>query len=110
MSVSTDGIASVLTEIRRLQGEAASGAAAPVEGAAGQGEDFGALLRDMVGSVNETQRSANSMRTSYSLGEDKYDLAQVMIAQQQSRVAFEGLLQVRKHLISAYQEIMSMPL
>jgi flagellar hook-basal body complex protein FliE len=108
MSLSPGGIESVLSEIRRLQGAAASGR--QVEQPAPEGQDFGSLLRGMVGTVNDAQQQARSLASSYSLGEDKVDLAQVMIAQQQSRVAFEGLLQVRKQLISAYQEIMNMPL
>ena len=37
------------------------------------------------------------------------DLAQVMIAQEKSSLAFHALTQVRNKLISAYQEIMNMP-
>ncbi len=108
MSLETNGIDAVLGEIRRLQNQAGPGAS--VEARPSEPGDFGALFKTLVNGVNDTQQNAEVLRSSYSLGEGKHDLAEVMIAQQQSRVAFEGLLQVRKQLISAYQEIMNMPI
>lgn len=108
MSLESNGIDTVLGEIRRLQNQAGAGASLEPE-PTGSG-DFGSLFKSLVDGVNDTQQTAAALRSSYSLGEGKHDLAEVMIAQQQSRVAFQGLLQVRKHLISAYQEIMNMPI
>ena len=37
------------------------------------------------------------------------DIAKVMLARQQASVGFEATLQVRNKLLSAYKDIMSMP-
>ena len=38
------------------------------------------------------------------------DLAQVMVASQKSSVAFQAMTQVRNKLITAYEDIMKMPI
>ena len=46
--------------------------------------------------------------TAYERGET-IDIAKVMLARQQASVGFEATLQVRNKLLSAYKDIMSMP-
>ena len=38
------------------------------------------------------------------------DLVRVMVAAQKSNVAFQALTQVRNRVVSAYQDIMNMPI
>ncbi|KFL48993.1 flagellar hook-basal body protein FliE [Sphingobium sp. ba1] len=48
------------------------------------------------------------MTVAYERGEE-VDIAKVMLARQESSIAFEATLQVRNRLLSAYKDIMSMP-
>lgn len=73
-----------------------------------QGASFGELMQQAINQVNETQMEASSLTRAFELGEN-VDLSQVMIAVQKSRVSFEALTQVRNKLLSAYQDVMNMP-
>jgi flagellar hook-basal body complex protein FliE len=42
-------------------------------------------------------------------GDTSVSLAQVMVAGQKSSLAFQALSQVRNHLLTAYEEVMNMP-
>lgn len=76
---------------------------APSNGSA----QFAETLQSAVQGVNETQRRASDLAAAYERGEVT-DIAQVMLARQESSVAFEATLQVRNKLLSAYQDIMRM--
>lgn len=74
------------------------------------GSDFASMFKGMLNTVNQAQQNAAAMSRAFELGEDKADLAEVMINLQKSRLHFQTTLQVRNKLISAYQDIMNMPL
>lgn len=86
------------------------GASAPAVGGAagGTGNSFGATMEAALKSVNETQNAANRASEAYERGET-VDVASVMLARQKASVAFEATLQARNKLLSAYKDIMSMP-
>jgi len=69
---------------------------------------FGDLMQQAINQVNETQMQAKSLSRAFELGEN-VELTEVMIAVQKSRVSFEALTQVRNKLLSAYQDVMNMP-
>lgn len=71
---------------------------------------FSDLLKQAVNSVNETQQKANALQAAYELGDQGVDITQVMIQMQKASVSFEAMTQVRNRLISAYQDIMNMPI
>lgn len=71
---------------------------------------FTQMLKDAIGSVNETQQTANQMRTSYELGDPTVSLNQVMVASQKASVSFEAMTQVRNRMVDAYKDIMNMPI
>ena len=71
------------------------------------GVDFSATLGEAVQQVNATQARARDLAAAYERGEVT-DIAQVMLARQESGIAFEATLQVRNKLLTAYQEIMRM--
>ena len=82
--------------------------AAPTTGTpAAQGGGFADTLRSTLDQVNETQARSGAITAAYERGEVT-DVAQVMLARQESSVAFEATLQVRNKLLSAYQDIMRM--
>lgn len=86
----------------------AQGQSMQVEVKPEQGQNFADLMQQAIGKVNQTQMQAASMSKAFEMGEN-VDLSQVMIAVQKSRVSFEALTQVRNKLLSAYQDVMNMP-
>lgn len=69
---------------------------------------FADTLQDAFASVNQAQSEAGALSAAYERGET-IDIAKVMLARQQASVGFEATLQVRNKLLSAYKDIMSMP-
>ena len=118
------GIDQVLAQIRALSAQAgaglgtkslsasgASGAlgAAAAGSAAGASQPaFGAMLKQSIDAVNDSQRSADALATAWQRGEPGVDLAKVMIESQKASVSFRALTEVRNRLVSAYQDIMNM--
>lgn len=80
--------------------------AAEVRPAAGE---FKTLLGDAINSVNTLQQSASAQASAFVRGESD-DLVAVMIASQKASVGFQALTQVRNRVVSAYQDIMNMPI
>ena len=81
---------------------------AGVKPAGGAPSSFAATFEDALKSVNAGQNEAAQLSESYERG-DTTDIAKVMLARQQASVGFEATLQVRNKLLSAYKDIMSMP-
>ncbi len=71
---------------------------------------FKEVFSKALSEVNDLQKTADTLRTSFDKGDPNIDLSDVMIATQKSSLAFEMVLQVRNRLVSAYQEIMNMPI
>jgi len=93
---------SLLQELHKAKG--AESTQAPAEPAGG---GFADTLKTALDGVNATQAHASELSAAYERGEVT-DIAKVMLARQESGVAFEATLQVRNKLLSAYQEIMRM--
>ena len=82
--------------------------AAPTEAQPAQDNGgFADSLRSALDGVNAAQTRSGEITAAYERGEET-DIAKVMLARQESGVAFEATLQVRNKLLSAYQEIMRM--
>lgn len=81
---------------------------APAPATGGAGNSFGATLEAALKSVNNAQSTASKASEAYERGET-VDVAQVMLARQNASIAFEATLQARNKLLSAYKDIMSMP-
>ena len=69
---------------------------------------FADTMTSALKDVNAGQVQASKLSESYERGETM-DIAKVMLARQQASVGFEATLQVRNKLLSAYKDIMSMP-
>lgn len=104
----------VLSQIRTLQSQAGgrpagpSGVSAPTEATPSNG--FGALLKNSIDSVAKAQNSAGDLQKKFELGDPDTDLASVMLATSKSQVSFKAMVEVRNRMVSAYQDIMNMPL
>jgi len=72
--------------------------------------DFSKILENSLEAVNTRSIEAKELRESFEAGNPNVELADVMIAAQKARISFEALTQVRNKMVTAYKEIMSMPL
>jgi len=97
----------VLAQMRAMSAEA-SHAPKPVKESAG--EDFAALLKESIDSVNQTQKTAQKMTEDFEKGTSDASLAEVMVSVQKAGVSFQAMVQVRNKLSDAYKEVMNMPL
>ena len=71
---------------------------------------FGETLQNALEGVNGAQKNAGALAQAFELGDPRADLARVMVAMQQSQVAFRATVEVRNRLVQAYQDVMNMPL
>jgi flagellar hook-basal body complex protein FliE len=69
---------------------------------------FTQTLSDAVQAVNTQQAKASDLSASYERGET-HDIVSVMVERQKASLGFEATLQVRNKLLSAYRDIMNMP-
>ena len=70
--------------------------------------DFTQALKGALEQVNKLQSESSAAATAFERGETT-DIAAVMLAKQKASIGFEATLQVRNKLLSAYKDIMSMP-
>jgi len=99
----------VLAEMRRLTAAAQSAPLDNTDKTQGAGADFSALLKQSIDQVNDTQKAAGKLSEAFSAGDPNIDVAEVMVALQKAGVAFQAMTEVRNRLVTAYQDIMSMP-
>lgn len=93
--------------LRNLREAAETGVAETAQPQTPQRGGFADTLSSALDAVNDVQARSGAITAAYERGEVT-DVAQVMLARQESSVAFEATLQVRNKLLSAYQEIMRM--
>jgi len=115
-------VTSILSQIRSYQtqvGQPVSPLAEnpqtnALQGLAGQqaiqGPSFTETLRGAIAGVNDAQQTSGALARAFELGEPGADLAKVMVASQQSQIAFRATVEVRNRLVQAYQDVMNMPL
>jgi len=72
--------------------------------------DFGAMLKSAIDNVNETQMEAGALKKAFEMGDQNVDIAEVMIAVQKAGISFQAMVQARNRIVSAYQDVMNMPI
>jgi len=75
-----------------------------------QQKDFGDVLVNAVNKVNQYQAESAKLAQQIETGDGGVSLVKAMIASQKANVAFQATVQVRNRLVSAYQDIMNMPI
>ncbi len=93
----------------RAMASAAQAKSAENVAATGSTGEFAELLKQSIDKVNETQAEAQKLADAFQQGDPEVQMSEVMVALQKSNVSFQAMLQVRNKLVSAYQEIMNMP-
>ncbi|NRA88676.1 MAG: flagellar hook-basal body complex protein FliE [Rhizobiales bacterium] len=72
------------------------------------GGNFGAMVSDTVNKVVSTGQAADSKMMSQAVG--KVDVVDVVTAVAETEIAIQTLVSVRDRVISAYQDILRMPI
>ena len=113
-------IDAVLSQIRAMQAQVRGPGGPPSEvaqAAAGIGNaaqapanSFANVLKAGLDQVNQAQTSATNLATQFERGVPGIELPQVMLEMQKASVSFRAVTEVRNRFVSAYQEIMSMPI
>lgn len=86
------------------QGGAASSGVAP----AASGNDFGDMLKSVMSDALQSSKAAESQIAAHTAG--KAELIDVVTAISSAEASLETVMAVRDQVISAYQEIMRMPI
>jgi flagellar hook-basal body complex protein FliE len=99
--------ANAYASLARLADPSAGVAKALGDGA-NNGPSFGALLHDVLGAAAHAGQKADAQTQLVASG--KADIVDVVTAVSESEVAVQALVSVRDRVISAYEEIMRMPI
>ena len=73
------------------------------------GSDFGDMLKTTLHSVSQVQAESAAMKSAFLNGSGDKSLAEVMVASQKANLGFRAVTEVRNKLVTAYQDIMNMP-
>ena len=98
--------AEILAKSQALAPAAAVGQQAAPAGA--KEASFGAAMTDALNAVHRMQSDSSAQSTAWERGET-HDIASVMLSRQKASIAFEATLQARNRLLSAYRDVMNMP-
>ena len=71
---------------------------------------FQQLLSSAVEQVNSVQKQSSNLAEAFQLGDPNVTLSQVVVASEKASVAFEAMSEVRNRLVTAYEDIMKMPI
>ncbi len=99
----------VLTQMRAL---AAQAEAAP-QGVNKSSEaqlNFSDVLKSSLDQVNQVSKDAGALTKAFEAGDPNVDITQVMVGLQKASVSFQAMTQVRNKLLTAYQDVMNMPI
>lgn len=107
MSIDTRNIESMLSELRSVA-SVAQGKPGQQAQAAG-GVDFSQVLKSAIDQVGQVQQQAQQMTENFATGQSNVNLQDVMVNLQKANLSFQQMVQVRNKLVSAYHDIMNMP-
>jgi flagellar hook-basal body complex protein FliE len=108
MAVPFNAASNAYASAAKLIAEANKGIANPAGKTEAGGGDFARMLSDSLQSVMDAGRTSD--RKTMDLVNGKGDLVDVVTAVAQTEIAVESMVAVRDRVISAYEEIMRMPI
>lgn len=106
MAIDTRNLEQMLTELRAATAAAQGKAAASPQAG---GTDFAAALKTAIDQVNAAQQQAQQLAQEFAAGNENVNLQDVMINLQKASLSFQQMVQVRNKLVTAYQDVMNMP-
>ena len=96
----------VLAQMRAMQ--ALANPQATPEAVQGQG-NFSNLMQDSIKEVNAAMQESRAMTTRFEMGDPSVSLAEVMVNSQKAGLQFQAVAEIRNRVLSAYQDVMNMP-
>lgn len=100
----------LLAQMQQLSKLAKSANGSTVSPAGQTSNDFGNLFSKAINKVNQQQMEAGRLTNQVETGDGGVSLVKAMIASQKAGIAFQATVQVRNKVVSAYQDIMNMPI
>ncbi len=97
----------LLAQIRTLNSELHGTTAPPAP--TGDVTGFDNFLKTAIDDVNASQQAAAALKRDFESERNDVDLTEVMVAVQKADLSFRAMTEVRNKLVTAYQEIMNMP-
>lgn len=107
MAIDTRNLEQMLSELRAASAVAQGKAASTTPEA--EGADFSLALKSAIDQVNSAQQQAQQMTQDFAAGKENVNLQDVMINLQKASLSFQQMVQVRNKLVTAYQDVMNMP-
>ncbi|MDX9700501.1 MAG: flagellar hook-basal body complex protein FliE [Rhodocyclaceae bacterium] len=104
----TRGIEQMIGELRSTAQVASGKSAAQSKGVEGQ-VDFAEVLNNTLKDVSAASQEARAMAKDFSAGDPDVKLQDVMVNLEKASLSFQQMVQVRNRLVTAYQDIMNMP-
>ncbi|WP_217126732.1 flagellar hook-basal body complex protein FliE [Hydrogenophilus thiooxidans] len=105
----TNAINQLLAQMQQAQALAKGGAAAQQPEAERGTTDFAQVLDQALKEVSAQSAEAKAQAERFVAGDPAVNLADVMIDLEKASLSFNQMVQVRNRLVSAYQDIMNMP-
>ncbi len=100
----------LLSQIRTMsRGLQSPAAPAPDRLGGTDSAGFGNLLKNTIDSVNSAQKASAAAKMDLQLEKPGVTLPEVMIASAKADLSFRAATEVRNKLVTAYQDIMNMP-
>lgn len=98
----------VLAQMRVLAAKAQQGVQPAQEVQESQRVDFSKLLVNSIDAVNEAQQASSDVKKRFQNGDESITVVDIAIASEKSKIAFTAMTEVRKKLVEAYKDVMSM--
>lgn len=76
---------------------------------AASSSQFSNLMTQSIADVNTSMQESKAVTAAFESGDPSVSLAEVMITAQKASLQFTGMTEVRNKLLTAYQEVMNMP-
>lgn len=104
-----NNINQVLSQMRSIEALASNKPTQELKSTSDGSGSFADMMQQAIDQVNDGQMKAAELGRALERGDPNVDLAEVMIAMQKSSVSFQALTEVRNKLLTAYQDVMNMP-
>ena len=105
MATSIVSAASAYANVARLAADPSAALGKPGAEATG---DFSAMLKEAIGAVSEAGKNSDNQTRAMANG--KSNMVDVVTAVSETEVAIDAVIAVRDKVISAYEDIMKMPI
>jgi flagellar hook-basal body complex protein FliE len=97
----------VLAQMRNMQALAQGGSS--TEPSADAGAPFSELVSKSIDQINTSMQDSKALTARFESGDPSVSLAEVMINAQKASIQFSGMTEVRNKLLTAYKDVMNMP-